>query len=289
MCKVNITIHSVPTRALMDSGSQVCIVRKQLLPIVKDKCNWSLSDCLVHNLPLNNQPVGAEGSVLGATALVNLEVVVESTGKSLKVPCYVINSTKPVWRGDANNCEMIMVSNAFVAFQFRILHANGIEILPDNSVKSLVVDPAMQLEPTDSLEQVPEEMSPHTKSKELFKCYKPTLLSLQLAELVILPMPKVPKQPIISKNLNVPSNKLLVVLKSTTQVMPGITKWIDVHVQKQSIVTDFENDAAVCSNMLNVSNDFITPEQCTEQSVSQLPCTSSDQATLQHNGDPHCL
>ena len=41
--------------------------------------------------------------------------------------------------------------------------------------------------------------------------------------------------------------------------------------------------------MLNVSNDFITPEQCTEQSDSQLPCTSSDQATLQHNGDPHYL
>ena len=84
MYKVDITIHGVPTRALMDSESQVCIVRKQLLPIVKDKCNWSLSDCLVHNLPLNNQPVGAEGSVLGATVLVNLEVVVESTGKSLK-------------------------------------------------------------------------------------------------------------------------------------------------------------------------------------------------------------
>ena len=118
MYKVDITIHGVPTRALMDSRSQVCIVRKQLLPIVKDKCNWSLSDCLVHNLPLNNQPVGAEGSVLGATALVNLEVVVESTGKSLKVPCYVIDSTKPVWRGDANNCGMIMGSNALLLFSF---------------------------------------------------------------------------------------------------------------------------------------------------------------------------
>ena len=66
MYKVDVTIHGVPTRALMDSGSQVCIVRKQLLPIVKYKCNWSLCNCLVHNLPLNNQPVGAEGSVPGA-------------------------------------------------------------------------------------------------------------------------------------------------------------------------------------------------------------------------------
>ena len=49
-----------------------------------------------------------------------------------------------------------MGSNAFVAFQFRILHANGIEILPVNSVKSLVVDPATLLEPTDPLEQAPD-------------------------------------------------------------------------------------------------------------------------------------
>ena len=88
-------------------------------------------------MPLNNQPVGAEGSVLGATALVSLEVVVEVTGKSLKVPCYVIDSIKPVWRGDAKNCGIIMGSNALVAFQFHILHANGIEILPVDSVKPL--------------------------------------------------------------------------------------------------------------------------------------------------------
>ena len=37
----------------------------------------SLSDCLAHNLPLHKQPVGAEGSVLGATTLVNHEVIVE--------------------------------------------------------------------------------------------------------------------------------------------------------------------------------------------------------------------
>ena len=130
-------IYGVPTRALIDSGSQVCIVRQQLLPVVKDKYNWSLSDCIVHNLPLNNQPVGAKGSVLGATALVNREIIVEVTGKSLKVPCYVSDLTKQVWKGDAKNCGMIMGSNALVAFQFQILHANGIEVLPVNSANSL--------------------------------------------------------------------------------------------------------------------------------------------------------
>ena len=81
--KVDVTINGVPTRALIDSGSQVCIIRQQLLPIIKEKCNWSLSDCVARNLPLNTQPVGAEGSILGATALVKVDVVIEVTGKCL--------------------------------------------------------------------------------------------------------------------------------------------------------------------------------------------------------------
>ena len=57
------------------------------------------------------------------------------------MPCYVIDSTKPVWKGNAINCELIMGSNALVAFQFHILRANGIEVLPVNSANS----PAMGL------------------------------------------------------------------------------------------------------------------------------------------------
>ena len=133
--KVDISIHGIPTRALIDSGSQVCIVRQQLLPIIKEKCNWKLSDCLTQNLPLNTQPVGAEGSVLGAIALVNLEVVIETTGKKLEVPCYVIDSTKPIWQGEVKNCGMIMGTNVLVAFQFCISHSNGIVISPVSLMK----------------------------------------------------------------------------------------------------------------------------------------------------------
>ena len=66
--KVGITIHGVPTRALIDFESQVCIIRQQMLPIIKEKCNWDLSDWVSRNFPLDVQPVGAEGSALGATA-----------------------------------------------------------------------------------------------------------------------------------------------------------------------------------------------------------------------------
>ena len=78
-----------------------------------------MSDCLIHNY-------APEGSVLGATSLGSLKVLVEVIGKSLKVPCYVIDSIKPVWRGDTKNCGINMGFNALVAFQFHNLHANGI-------------------------------------------------------------------------------------------------------------------------------------------------------------------
>ena len=72
--------------------------------------------------------------------------------------------------------------------------------------------------------------------------------------------------------------------------MSGITKWINVQVQEQSGVTDFINDDAVYStNVSKASNNLVTLEQCTEQSVPQHPCISPEQATLQHNGDLHCL
>ena len=85
---------------------------------------------MARNLPLNTQPVGAEGSVLRATALVKVDVIIEVTGKCLEIPCYVIDSAKPVWQGNVKNCGMIMGTNALVAFQFCISHFNGEKISP---------------------------------------------------------------------------------------------------------------------------------------------------------------
>ena len=212
--KVDITIYGVLTRALLDSGSQVCIVRQQLLPIVKEKCNWKLSECLKHNLPLNAQPVGAEGSILGATALVNLKVTVEATGKNLEVPCYVIDSARPIWQGDAKDCGMIMGTNALVAFQFRILHANGIEISPISTTK--------QLESIDSLEPTPEESEqthrPQCLSKltESVECYKPAQLDQQLAQLVVLP-----NQLGVPKKSEVPKALVVLRVENTLSLSPN--------------------------------------------------------------------
>ena len=285
--KVDISIHGIPTRALIDSGSQVCIVRQQLLPIIKEKCNWKLSDCLTQNLPLNTQPVGAEGSVLGAIALVNLEVVIETTGKKLEVPCYVIDSTKPIWQGEVKNCGMIMGTNALVAFQFCISHFNGIVISPvslmkqegsADLLKSYELSKQTNSQPSTSVEcakSVQVEMSVPTplltESVTLPKLVKTQLDASQLStELVT--------QPSNKSSSDETSNKtFVVVLKHTVQVMPGFTKWIDVQVLEQSTAIHHRTDVALCST------DIEIPKQCTEPSIPQHPCTESDQINLQQS------
>ena len=57
--------------------------------------------------------------------------------------------------------------------------------------------------------------------------------------------------------------------------MPGFTKWIDVQVQEQSTV--IHHSVTLCST------DTEIPEQCTEHSIPQHPCTDSDQINLQQS------
>ena len=40
------------------------------------------------------------GAELGAVALVRPEVSIEGTDKTLPVPCYILNSDKPLWKGE---------------------------------------------------------------------------------------------------------------------------------------------------------------------------------------------
>ena len=186
--KVDVIINGVPTRALIDSGSQVCIIRQQLLPIIKEKCNWSLSDCVARNLPLNTHPVGAEGSVLGATALVKVDVIIEVTGKCLEIPCYVIDSAKLVWQGNVKNCGMIMGTNALVAFQFCISHFNGEKISPVSLPKqelSSKVSKQTYLPLTDTINSIPVEVDLAVQAPsltELVTLPKPTQVQLDTSQ-----------------------------------------------------------------------------------------------------------
>ena len=110
--KVDVIVGGIPTRAFIDSGSQVCIVRKQLLPYIKEKQNWSVSNCLARHLSLDTQPLEQRGSPLGAKA-------------------------KPIWQGEVWNCGMIMGTNSLVGFDFRITHSNGIEVITESLLQQL--------------------------------------------------------------------------------------------------------------------------------------------------------
>ena len=69
------------------------------------------------------------------------------------------------------------------------------------------------------------------------------------------------------------------VLKHTVQVMPGITKWIEVLVQEQPRITDLGADLTSCS----ATDTEEMSEQCTESSFPQYPYTKADQINLQQS------
>ena len=70
-----------------------------------------------------------------------------------------------------------------------------------------------------------------------------------------------------------------VVLKHTVQIMPGITKWIEVLVQEQPKITDLGADFTSCS----ATDTQEMSEQCTESIIPQYPYTKADQINLQQS------
>ena len=43
----------------MDFGAQVTLVRRQMLPKIKEKQGWSIDQCHARNRTIEQQPVGA--------------------------------------------------------------------------------------------------------------------------------------------------------------------------------------------------------------------------------------
>ena len=80
--KVNVDIEGVKTRALLDNGSQVTLVRGEHMARVRAQNNWTLEQCHEKNRPMDTQPIGASGQELGATS----DVAIDKTG-SHKAEC----------------------------------------------------------------------------------------------------------------------------------------------------------------------------------------------------------
>ena len=128
--KVNVVVEGLQSRALVDSGSQILLVRTEMLPKLKGLNNWTLEECKSKTSKLISQPQGAGGSELGAKKIVFLSVMLEATGKSLCIPCYVVDSTRPLWQGAVKNCGLVLGTNAIVGFGIQLVHENRTAVQP---------------------------------------------------------------------------------------------------------------------------------------------------------------
>ena len=128
--KVDVEVEGVKTRALVDNGSQVTLVRGELLPRLREHNGWTLEQCHQKNLPIKAQPIGASGQELGATSIVAIQTMMEQTRQKLVIPCFVLTSDKPVWQGTVKDCAMVLGTNAMVKFGMQTMHMDGTILKP---------------------------------------------------------------------------------------------------------------------------------------------------------------
>ena len=128
--KIEITVKSVLTGALLDHGAQVTIVRRQLLGKVKERQKWPVETCRSKEIPLEKQPIGATGTELGAVGAVRLNMVVDATQANQEISCFVLDSSKPLWQGELQDCVVLLGTNALIKFGIEVIHSDGTVIIP---------------------------------------------------------------------------------------------------------------------------------------------------------------
>ena len=48
----------------------------------------------------------------------------------MQIPCYVLDSVKPLWQGEVKNCGLVLGTNALVAFGIQVAYSNEAPIHP---------------------------------------------------------------------------------------------------------------------------------------------------------------
>lgn len=79
--------------------------------MIKEKNKWSVDQCEARNIKMSGQPIGTGSEALGAMAMVALDTVVEEIKESQRVSCYILESSKPIWQGELNDCELVNRTN----------------------------------------------------------------------------------------------------------------------------------------------------------------------------------
>ena len=62
--KVDVKVEGVKTRALVDNGSQVTLVRRELLHRIKEHNGWKLEQCHQKNCLMEAKQIGTSGQDL---------------------------------------------------------------------------------------------------------------------------------------------------------------------------------------------------------------------------------
>ena len=102
---------------------------------------------------LAGQPQGAGGHDLGAEGMVALQLTVEGTGISQRVPCYILDSSKPIWKGELKECGLVIGTNALANLGFSIVDAEECIVTSEENAsqkQGIVETPIEATEPQDN-------------------------------------------------------------------------------------------------------------------------------------------
>ena len=104
-------------------------------------------------LMLEGQPQGAGGHDLEAEGIVALQLTVQGTGASQRVPCYILDSSKPIWKGELKDCGLVIRTNAFANLGFSIVDAEGCIVTSEENASQthgIVENTIQATEPQDN-------------------------------------------------------------------------------------------------------------------------------------------
>ena len=60
-----------------------------------------------------------------------LQIMMTECEKQHQVPCYVLESSKPIWNGELKNYDMLLGTNVLSDLRFCIINNDGSKVIPE--------------------------------------------------------------------------------------------------------------------------------------------------------------
>ena len=83
--------------------------------------------------------MGAGGESLDVKGVTSLQVTIEGTNITQFLPCYILESSKPIWKGELQNCGLILGTNAMEEWGYSIVNNKGQTVISSKNTESAVV------------------------------------------------------------------------------------------------------------------------------------------------------